>query len=144
MTRESEIDIDRFIAYYYLPAASFLVQNIITQDPELLEHYDKISQDYDATGSQLNSEIRNQVMTTRKQNNYTYKYINYKVVHYDHDAYKKRKSDYEKGIRKSKPDGKIECRVKEADLPSEVLSYLKSSQYQPNNAANLRGIRIVI
>ena len=31
MTRESEIDIDRFIAYYYMRSRSSLVENIITQ-----------------------------------------------------------------------------------------------------------------
>ena len=130
MSKESSLDVNDFLWSRYLPFAYFLMQDIIAKDPELLRQYRRISQEVDESMKHKNS------VTNQNQNDYAYKYTKYKVIHYDQDLYKERKLDYEKGIRKSKPDGKIECRVKEVDLPSEVISYLKSSQHQPNNAAN--------
>lgn len=54
--------------------------------------------------------IRNQ------SQHHEYQYCYYKIVHYDKDLYEKQKSEYQKGLRKSKPDGRIECRVKAEEL----------------------------
>jgi hypothetical protein len=89
-----------------------MLGNIIRSDEELKQQYERLSKKYDnerhAWGD--NEDISNQ----GKDHGYQYRY--YKIVHYDGDLYKKQKSDYQRGLRKSKPDGRLECRVKAEDL----------------------------
>lgn len=95
--------------------------NIVRSDPELMQQYEKLSKQYDAENKQKileemkevhedNRNIRNQ------SQHHEYQYCYYKIVHYDKDLYEKQKLEYQKGLRKSKPDGRIECRVKAEEL----------------------------
>lgn len=98
-----------------------ILSNIVRNDPELTLQYEKLSKQYDAENKQKileemeevyedNYNIRNQ------SQHHEYQYCYYKIVHYDKDLYEKQKSEYQKGLRKSKPDGRIECRVKAEEL----------------------------
>jgi hypothetical protein len=48
-------------------------------------------------------------------------------VHYDHNLYEKQKEEYKKGLRKSKPNGTIECRIKESEIPQHLQQRSKYS-----------------
>jgi hypothetical protein len=83
--------------------AGMLLSNIIREDPELLQEHKKMLQECD-------DDINNQ---RKEEKEYAY----YEITHYDHDLYEKQKEEREKGLRKSKPDGIIKCRIKESDIP---------------------------
>jgi hypothetical protein len=124
VTTEKDIDVGDFMVCHYLPVASFLVQNIISGDQELLNHYNRLSLEYDNIRKQLEDERNKHIVSNQKPINYTYKYV--KVVHYDQVLYNQQKVQHENGIRRSKPDGRVECLVKEADLPCEIRSRIST------------------
>lgn len=88
------------------------LNNIAKNDPELAQQYERLSRQYDEENNQKILEK----MDGKPNQNHEYQYSYYKIVHYDKELYEKQKSEYQKGLRKSKPDGRIECRVKVKDL----------------------------
>ena len=64
-----------------------------------------------------NSSKKEQVSST-----YTYRY--YKAVHYIPASYKKQREDEIKEVRKSKPNGIKECRIKESEIPLHIREKL--------------------
>jgi hypothetical protein len=114
--------LDKFAEFIpKVPLNIRILSNIVRNDPELTLQYEKLSKQYDAENKQKileemeevyedDSNIRNQ------SQHHEYQYCYYKIVHYDNDLYEKQKSEYQKGLRKSKPEGRIECRVKAEEL----------------------------
>ena len=89
---------------------------IISEDQQLIEEYKKISNRYDNNRDSLS------------EHNSKYSYTYYKIIHYDHNVYEKQKEEWKKGLRKSKPDGRVECRIKESEIPSDVIGRLSSKK----------------
>jgi hypothetical protein len=97
------------------------LNNIARNDPELSQLFEKLSKQYDDENKQkiletMEGSDEDNGGTHNQSKNHDYQYSYYKIVHYDKDLYEKQKSEHQKGIRKSKPDGRIECRVKAEDL----------------------------
>ena len=98
-----------------------ILSNIARYDPELSQLFEKLSKQYDDENKQkiletMEGSDEDNGGTHNQSKNHDYQYSYYKIVHYDKDLYEKQKSEHQKGIRKSKPDGRIECRVKAEDL----------------------------
>jgi hypothetical protein len=113
---------DKFLEFIIkVPLNIRILSNIVRSDPELMQQYQKLSRQYDADNKQKileemeeahedNRNIRNQ----SQHHEYQYRY--YKIVHYDKALYEKQKLEYQTGLRRSRPDGRIECRVKAEEL----------------------------
>lgn len=107
-----------------------VIDCVILTTPELKQEYERLSKEYDEN-KESSKKIRGDWQEEdgkEKDNNqrqhYTYRY--YKIRHYDRELYRKRKLECQNGTRKSIGEVRIECRVKESELPPEVLSYVKS------------------
>jgi tetratricopeptide (TPR) repeat protein len=113
---------DKFLEFITkVPLNIRILSNIVRNDPELMQQYQKLSKQYNAENKQKILEEMEEVYeddrNIRNQSqHHEYQYGYYKIVHYDKDLYEKQKSEYQKGLRKSKPDGRIECRVKAEEL----------------------------
>ncbi|MPZ07063.1 MAG: hypothetical protein GEU26_11725 [Nitrososphaeraceae archaeon] len=78
---------------------------IIQRDEEIFKEYKKIEREFELP----HKDIR-------------YEYQYFKMIHYDHDLYEKQKLEYNSGLRKSKPDGRIECRINKSDIPPQIFT----------------------
>lgn len=117
--RHKTVDIHEYFMHYLSYLSIF--GRIISGRKEFLEEYKRMLEEYDK---------KRQI----KQNkDYDYTYTGYKAIHYDDELYQKQKLEYQKGIRKSKPDGRIECRVREQDIPSDVLTRFLDMKNQQTN-----------
>jgi hypothetical protein len=52
------------------------------------------------------------------------KYLQYYVAHYDPKRYQKQMKDYKAGIRKSRPNGRQECKLRIRDLKNFAMRKL--------------------
>ena len=95
--------------YYVLNTARMALSQIIASDPELQREYEKMKLEYDDD----NDDDDN---LNQKNNSSSYTYNYFKIAHYDHDLYKKRKK-----LGKSKPDGRIECRIEKSKIPQHIM-----------------------
>lgn len=83
---------------------------LIKMDEELQQEYEKNKRNFDLH------------VKRDRENTLGYQYEYFKIIHYDHNLYEKQKLEYQNGLRKTRPDGRIECRVKKSDIPSYVLT----------------------
>jgi hypothetical protein len=102
-----------------------ILGNIVKSDPELMEKSNKLSEQYDEENrlkieKKMEGETWDDGNISSQSQHYGYQYRYYKIIHYDNELYAKQKAEYQKGLRKSKPDGRIECRVR-ADVRAEDL-----------------------
>jgi hypothetical protein len=93
----------------------------VKSDPELMERSNRLSEQYDEENrlkieKKMEGKIWDDgnISSQSQQHDYQYRYC--KIIHYDNELYTKQKAEYQKGLRKSKPDGRIECRVPVEDL----------------------------
>jgi hypothetical protein len=98
-----------------------ILGNIVKSDPELMELSNRLSEQYDEENRlKVEKKIEGKtwddgnISSQSQQHDYQYRYC--KIIHYDNELYTKQKAEYQKGLRKSKPDGRIECRVRAEDI----------------------------
>ena len=114
--------IDKFAEFIPKVATNIrILSNIARYDPELTQLYERLSRQFDDENKQkiLEKMDGSDEVSEAHATKVRIMIINiayYKIVHYDKDLYEKQKSEHQKGMRKSKPDGRIECRVKAEDL----------------------------
>jgi hypothetical protein len=89
-----------------------LVMRLIGLDHVLLNKYNESERQYNGEEVLRNPDAKEK---HNSQNSYIYYYIR----HYDANLYLQQKEDFKKGIRKSKPDGMLECGpFKLSDFPA--------------------------
>jgi hypothetical protein len=98
-----------------------ILGNIVKSDPELMEQSNRLSEQYDEENrlkieKEMEGETRDDGNISSHSQHYDYQYRYCKIIHYDNELYAKQKAEYQKGLRKSKPDGRIECRVRAEDI----------------------------
>jgi hypothetical protein len=107
-----------------------VIDCVISTTPELKQEYDRLSGECDENGGSWEKMTKNLPEKDREEEDndhgQRYAYSYYKIRHYDHELYEKRKLECRNGTRKSIGDVRGECRVKESELPPEVISYVKS------------------
>jgi hypothetical protein len=89
-----------------------LVMSLIGSDHVLLNKYNEIERQYNGEEVLPNPD-------SKEKHNSRNRYIYYYIRHYDANLYLQQKENFKKGIRKSKPDGMLECGpFKLSDFPA--------------------------